>query len=93
MQLGTRLRGELLADPIYQQRHLIPHQPDIAGRGREHRKTGPIADRHQQHDPAFEFHHRLHDLAGVEAAGRTLSQADQPGRHCGELVSTVPLGR
>src|SRR3981081_2890315 len=85
LQLGPELWGHLLADPFDQQGHLVGDEADVTVRRGQDAKARAVADRHQEQVAAVHLDHGLVYRAGLEAPCGPLREADQAGRHGGEL--------
>jgi adenosine deaminase len=73
--LGPHRRRQHLAHRLDKQRHLVGDQVRVAVPCREDGEGGPIADRHDEHQPACHLHQGLSGLAGLHDPRGALHQA------------------
>src|SRR5262245_39040569 len=80
LELRDERRGERTRAPLYEHRHLVADEPDVARPLRRDGEDRRIADAHHEQDRLLELDDDLVHGPTVERRGRALGDAVQAGR-------------
>ena len=83
-------RGDVLADPGDQHRHLVGDQADVGVLAGQHRQAGAAAGGGDEQERRLHLDDGLLDLPATEALAGAPGQALEAGRHRRQVLGVVP---